>query len=250
MWYNYTMNLTKKQTKKFFKKIYAPSLDECWLWEGYKKPNGEAWSFINNFTSAKNIMWAIAYGNIPEYKTVYHICKNPSCVNLSHLEIETKEEKEIRIFWRKVDRKSYGKCWEWIGCVGDSGYGQGGTRNNRYSAHRFSWELHYGEIPNGLLVCHHCDNPSCVNPKHLFIGTQKDNINDMDKKGRRKPHRENPKLRGENNINSKLTEEKVLEILKLKGEKPVVEISKQYNVCYTTIYNIFKGTTWKHIIKG
>ena len=243
------MKLTFKQTKNFFKKINVLS-NGCWGWGGYRKPNGEAWTNIEKFIPARNIMWNLCYERgIPKCKTVYHMCKNKSCINPDHLGVESKHEKEIRIFWEKANREEEYECWEWLGCVGDNGYGQGGTKDNRYLAHRFAWQFHYGEIPKGMLVCHHCDNPSCVNPIHLFLGTQKDNIRDMDKKGRRKLHWKNPKIRGEKNPNSKLTEKSVLEIIKLRKTMTLERLSKKYKVCPNTILNICNGKTWKHMTK-
>ena len=75
-------------------------------------------------------------------------------------------------------------CWLWTGCVKAHGYGVIFIKNKTQYAHRVSWELHRGPIPDGLFVLHHCDVPSCVNPEHLFTGTQKDNIQDAAKKGR------------------------------------------------------------------
>jgi hypothetical protein len=97
---------------------------------------------------------------------------------------------EIR-FWKKVDRtKGYGpkgECWQWIGAKGGgkNNYGWFSHRSHRFTAHRFSYELHFGPIPQGLLVCHKCDNPPCVRPDHFFLGTHKDNAEDMVQKGRR-----------------------------------------------------------------
>lgn len=85
-------------------------------------------------------------------------------------------------FWDKVDKS--GECWEWIGNKLESGYGRIGYKRKRILAHRFAWELVNGQIPNSLLVCHSCDNPGCVKPNHLFIGTQTDNMRDMMKKNR------------------------------------------------------------------
>lgn len=97
---------------------------------------------------------------------------------------------EVR-FWEKVRQGAANDCWPWVGASDSHGRGMfnvGKTpegRNRRCVAPRVSWEMHHGPIPPGMNVLHHCDNPSCVNPAHLFLGTQKDNIADMYKKGRR-----------------------------------------------------------------
>lgn len=106
-------------------------------------------------------------------------------------------------FWAKVDKS--GDCWIWRGAVFLSGRGIGhGTikvRGRPTLAHRFSWQIHYGDIPVGSLVCHHCDNPPCVNPEHLYLGTQSTNMKDRSDRGRT--------ARGGRNGRAKLSENQV-----------------------------------------
>lgn len=84
-------------------------------------------------------------------------------------------------FWSLVDKS--GDCWIWTGNIDARGYGRVHKDNRRQRAHRVAYELSIGEIPEGLLACHSCDNKRCVNPSHIFIGTQKDNMQDWTKKG-------------------------------------------------------------------
>lgn len=88
-------------------------------------------------------------------------------------------------FWSNVEKFDEG-CWEWTAAKNNEGYGLTSHNGQLQLTHRLSWEMHYGPVPDGLFVCHHCDNPLCVRPEHLFTGTNGDNMKDMYKKGRRK----------------------------------------------------------------
>lgn len=87
-------------------------------------------------------------------------------------------------FWSKVDKS--GDCWEWTACRTRAGYGQFKSDGRLHRAHRLAWALTNGPIPEGKHVLHRCDNPGCVNPDHLFLGSHQDNMDDMSNKGRRK----------------------------------------------------------------
>lgn len=88
-------------------------------------------------------------------------------------------------FWDGVDKQPGDGCWEWTGHCNDGGYGRVTRQTEDRLAHRYAWELENGPIPDGMFVCHHCDNPPCVRPDHLFLGTHTDNMRDAQRKGRR-----------------------------------------------------------------
>ncbi|WP_332763973.1 HNH endonuclease signature motif containing protein [Phenylobacterium sp.] len=132
-------------------------------------------------------------------------------------------------------------CWNWIGGRRSRRYGQIYAFGRRMSAHRASWMLNRGPIAAGLVVCHRCDNPLCVNPDHLFLGTQADNVADMDSKGRR------GRVRGEAVNTAKLTAEQVLEIRALFGRLPHRMIAERFGVTKSQIDKIRSGVCWAHV---
>lgn len=150
----------------------------------------------------------------------------------------------VKRFNTKVDKENQGGCWIWTGAKKPSGYGNFYMRNRYYNAHRASWEIHIGPVPDGLFVLHRCDTPSCVNPKHLFIGTPLENMQDMHKKGRST----GPYLGGELSPCAKLNREKVANIKRrlLSGE-PGREMAREFGVSEAAISSLKTGKTWKSV---
>ena len=145
-------------------------------------------------------------------------------------------------FWKYVDKKSDYECWSWTGSCNNDGYGHLNIKNKTTRITRFSWIIHNGKIPNGLCALHRCDNPKCVNPSHLFLGTQEDNIKDMINKKRDNK----AKQKGENNGMHKLTLNEVKEIRKLYNKKQLTgkQIGKIFNVHQVTISRICNNKNW------
>jgi len=151
-------------------------------------------------------------------------------------------------FWSRVQMAEIDQCWNWTGHKNGPGYGKvfakrwpGDSKTYNFSAHRLAYIYAYGMFPQGLLVCHHCDNPSCCNPAHLFLGTDTDNSADKVAKGRH--------ARGENHGFAKLTEDNVRDILHRfynLGER-AFRIKKVFGVSRGTIRDIVQGITWRHL---
>jgi hypothetical protein len=144
-------------------------------------------------------------------------------------------------FWRFVEKTD--SCWLWKGSKSKQGYGHFSYRGTPRLASRVSWELHYGKPPQNLCVCHSCDNPSCVNPEHLFLGTVDENIKDRDRKKR------GFIPVGEKCGTHKLSESDVKKIRKSyeKRKTTLSKLATIFRVHTSTIYAIVTNTSWRHI---
>lgn len=141
-------------------------------------------------------------------------------------------------FWEKVQQGD--GCWEWKAAraYGYGRIGAGGTYGPALMAHRVSWEIHYGAIPEGMNVLHHCDNPACVNPEHLFLGTHADNVADKVRKGRGADR--------ERHGMARLTEAHVLEIRAAVSDGQLLRIvAKRYGISESQVSMIARGLRWR-----
>lgn len=160
-------------------------------------------------------------------------------------------KKDISRFWDKVVNKGKDECWEWTAAKNrDRGYGMFSINGKMYYAHRIVWMwTNQLQIPDGMCILHHCDNPSCVNPNHLFLGTHADNTQDSYNKGR-------STQQGVNNSRSKLTREQVV-IIKKSAAKANLERgnktafykrwSDKFGISQGAVRAILDNRSWTHI---
>lgn len=170
---------------------------------------------------------------------------------------EFANDKDFRLFHAKFNKAGANECWLWTACTIRGNYGLNKKIFGEFVASRISYMLYKGRIPKGLFVLHKCDTPNCVNPNHLFLGTQADNMKDMVEKGR--------SLTGEKNPLAKLTEESILEMRKIWDEespklKPQARppnsrtgllrrIGEQFGVTWQCVYVVcVSRKNWAHLI--
>lgn len=244
------MVLTEKQVERLWSSVNKT--DSCWLWTGCVV-HGFG-SFYNGASvSARCLMWFLAHGEWPDHLRIKSKCGVKLCCNPDHMHIVHKQkrdpkpiaaievgftEKTKRLFFKHVEKTD--GCWNWIGSKRSRGYGYVrlpktfDSEKRVVPAHRMSYAIHHGSIPSDKMVCHKCDNPSCVNPDHLFLGTAKDNCFDMLRKGR--------DCIG--SLNQSQVDE-IREFFRLNPDASKPDAAAKYGVTRFTIYHILSGKTWK-----
>lgn len=165
-------------------------------------------------------------------------CKKSEDAKLRMTEMRLSQSGTLEERFLSRFKKHNNTCWEWIAHKDKDGYGILPTNGNAVRAHRYSIEYYKGINPVGYVVCHSCDNPSCVNPDHLFIGRPVDNVADMIKKKR-------DRLIGSRNNKAKLNEKQALAIFNSKEPNHVLAL--QYGVSTSTIKRVKAKTLWRHI---
>ena len=224
----------------------------CWHWIGRVQGRGgvkEYGSFGKH--NVRRVSYEIAFGKPPKGMRISYECKNRLCVNPAHLillgrdlsTLKGRPKKGKFNFWDNV-RKTRG-CWYWTGARSHHSrsklhrYGRFGKNK----AHRISYELKFGKIPKGMCVLHKCDNPPCVNPKHLFLGTRRDNAHDMIKKGR------GARLVGSKSPNAILNN-KIVGKIRRKYSSGIMpkQISEELDVKLCTVHSVCYRKTWRHLL--
>lgn len=158
-------------------------------------------------------------------------------------------------FWEKVTIGGADECWPWKAGTDDNGYGIFGLQAGRNErAHRMAWILTYGPIQDELLVCHSCDNRPCANPRHLFLGTNEDNMRDMREKHRSAPGNRNAsrlyparRPRGEGHACAKITAEIAIAIRGEATTATQVALAAKYGVSRALLYKILRRQLWAHV---
>jgi len=167
-----------------------------------------------------------------------HYCSR-ACYRAAMLEERGKRLTER--FWSKVDKRGPDECWEWKPTLNTDRYCTFSIQGRSYKAHRIAYQLAIGDIPSGLCVCHSCDNPVCVNPAHLWLGTHAENMADMMRKGRQKTWDKDP--------NTKLTPDDVRAIHRSyrRGLVSMREVGERFGIAARTVSNILSGHEWAWI---
>lgn len=267
---------TTKDIERFYAKVSkTPTEQGCLEWMGYYDRLGYGHFYPEGRKRhyAHRVAWEIVNGPIPAGLVIRHMCHNPRCVNHDHLQTGTMADNtrdmmnsgrymnapnktapyvkpvgptESERFYAKISKTpTETGCLLWLGYLTPDGYGSFNFRGKSVRAHRVAWELENGKIPDGMVLMHVCDVPSCVRVSHLKLGTQIDNIRDRVAKGRTNHI---PTCIGEAVGNSKLTADQVLEIRGARyADWTGKDIAAHFGVSESLVCMILKRKIWAHL---
>jgi len=277
------INISDENLQRYFNKIEKSSDPAgCWLWKGGTGTEGYGLlRFGGKPLFAHRAAWLVSGKSLPLGQILIQSCVNKLFCNPEHLMIRTKSalpkrQEEVQFngkilsrFWRSVNKQTGDGCWNWIPGAKHT-YGRMKIYRVEYSAHRIAYHIQNGNIPEGLLVCHRCDNPRCVRGDHLFIGTYSDNSADMVSKdrqaigertgrytkpectarGRRHGAYTKPESRmvGEKNGTALLKEADIPQIRqRYDAGESINQLGTLFGVSPAAIWMVGNRRTWKHV---
>ena len=214
---------------------------DCWPWQGPRSTKGRPrYAHAGVDTTPRRYVWQLYFGPVPGGLGLQSLCATGTdCCNPGH-HMPT-------ALWNRVDVQGPDDCWNWLGALKDKqklAYGGTGIPGLPTRAHIAAWVLENGPVPDGMQINHHCDNPLCCNPAHLYAGTHEQNMADKARRGRA---RTNP-LRGSDNPGSKLTDQAVVDIRqRAAAGEPQKDLAAQYGVAGSTISKVVSRTRWAHV---
>ena len=239
---------------RFWSHVAIESDDECWPWTASRHPDGYGqFREAEAPVGAHRFAYALVFGQPPRGARIAHRCGHRACVNPAHLTLASTCSRgepqahdprpialaadDIERFWSKVDASSKDGCWLWTATL-THGYGSFWLVGTNARAHRVAYTLAHGPIPDDFCVCHRCDNPRCVNPEHLFLGTNAENQADKVAKLRHS--------HGEAHGAARLCLADIAEIHRLaaSGGKQTV-IATQFDVSRAVIHGVLTNRIWK-----
>jgi hypothetical protein len=251
---------------RFWSKVQIQH-EGCWIWTGAISGDtgyGIFWDGIR-LIGAHRYAYQLVSGPLPADRPfVCHACDNRACVNPAHLFPGSNRENvqdsigkgrwrrpyvpppprasitPAERFWRKVRQNDDG-CWEWTGAIRGGGYGHVRVSGRNTGAHRYAYELVYGPIAAGNVICHRCDNPRCVRPDHLFAGTTHENMRDCREKGRLGEKRR----LGSTNGSTKITHEIAVAIREARASgRSRADVAKQFGISVWAVTQVTNGNHW------
>ncbi len=233
---------------RFWEKIDVGNIDTCWKWKaGRMGKYGNFWR-DGKSNRAHKIAFELSEGKLANKERIKQLCGDYLCCNPFHMMKEAEYDNR-KNFHGKYKKASEDECWEWQAGKDKNGYGKmqyfthidEKRKKVHGRAHRIAYCLDKGinEVPDEGYVLHHCDNPSCVNPKHLYLGDNTQNVNDRVNRQR------GYEPKGELHHYAKMTEEDVKMIRKSKMRN--CDLARMFNVTDSCIFSIRSGRTWKHV---
>ncbi len=224
----------------FWSKVAKQGKEQCWPWLGHINTQGQAvFRLAGVLWLAHRLAYYLTHGHCLD--VLMRKCSSEICCNPAHMHARSRMTTPEN-FWQNADCRNPLGCWEWRGTRDKNGYGRVSANYDTLPAHRLAYKISHGAIPPGRLVCHSCDNPPCINPKHLWLGTPHQNTSDA---VRKKRHAHGGRVHG-----AVLTAGAVKlarNLYKHNGPYNMTDLAYLFGVKKTAMRNAIRHVTWRHL---